>query len=234
MTATTNTSANRNTNKEAFLNTIASKLGRARRTEVQRPAIRELIPDSYGPLTQDDLVEMLKEQCFFIHTQVIETTRELLQRTLDDLLEANGGGTVMTSGDPRFREYGLAFPDAAVWEEAAGRAENIRRAESANTAIVFADCALAESGTVVVESRPDQGRSLHFLPAHYIAVIEREKLVLRSTDAAADFNRRIQAGEPVGSSINFISGPSNSADIEMKLVVGVHGPLRATYVLITG
>ncbi|MEK3835775.1 LutC/YkgG family protein [Paenibacillus sp. FSL R7-0128] len=232
MTATTNTSANRNTNKEAFLNTIAAKLGRERRTEVQRPAIREFIPDSYGPLTTDDLVEILKEQCFFIHTQVIESTRELLQRTLDDLLEANGGGNVMTSGDPRFREYGLAFPDAAVWEEAAGRAENIRRAESANTAIVFADCALAESGTVVLESRPDQGRSLHFLPAYYIAVVEREKLVLRSTDAAAALNRRIQDGEPVGSSINFISGPSNSADIEMKLVVGVHGPLRATYVLI--
>ncbi|WP_341347595.1 lactate utilization protein C [Paenibacillus sp. FSL H3-0469] len=232
MTATPNTSANRNTNTEAFLNTIAAKLGRARKSEVRRPAVHEFIPDSYGPLTQDDLVEMLKEQCFFIHTQVIETTRELLQRTLDDLIEANGSGNVMTSGDPRFREYGLTFPDAAVWEKAAGRAENIRRAESSNTAIVFADCALAESGTVVVESRPDQGRSLHFLPAHYIAVIEREKLVLRSTNAAAALNRRIQAGEPVGSSINFISGPSNSADIEMKLVVGVHGPLRATYVLI--
>ncbi|NQX44279.1 lactate utilization protein C [Paenibacillus tritici] len=232
MTVTTNKSANRNTNKEAFLNTIASKLGRERRTEVQRPAIQEFIPDSYGPLTTDDLVEILKEQCFFIHTQVIESTPEILQQTLSDLIEANGGGTVMLSGDRRFNEYGLAFPDAAVWEETAGRVENIRRAESANTAIVFADCALAESGTVVLESRPDQGRSLHFLPAHYIAVIERRRLVLRSTQAAAELNRRIQAGEPVGSAIQFISGPSNSADIEMKLVVGVHGPLRATYVLI--
>ncbi|MEI2394238.1 LutC/YkgG family protein [Paenibacillus phytohabitans] len=219
-------------NKETFLNTIAAKLGRGRKTNVQRPVIQDLIPDSYGELTNDDLVEILKEQCFFIHTQVIESNPEILQRTLDDLIEANGGGLVMTSGDPRFAEYGLEFPDAAVWEEAAGREENVRRAESANTAIIFADCALAESGTVVVESRPDQGRSLHFLPDHYIAVIERQRLVLRSTQAAAAFNRRIQAGEPVGSSINFISGPSNSADIEMKLVVGVHGPLRATYVLI--
>ncbi|MNC61589.1 Lactate utilization protein C [compost metagenome] len=83
-----------------------------------------------------------------------------------------------------------------------------------------------------MESRPDQGRSLHFLPAHYIAVIEKERIVLRSTQAAAELNRRVQAGVALGSSINFISGPSNSADIEMKLVVGVHGPLSATYVLI--
>ncbi|WP_238654999.1 LutC/YkgG family protein [Paenibacillus piscarius] len=233
MTASANTNSNTNTNKEAFLNTIAAKLGRARKLEVQRPAIQDLLPNSYGPLTRDDLAAMLKEQCFFIHTQVIETTQELLLRTLEDLIGANGSGAVMTSGDSRFKEYGLDFPGAAVWEEAAGRAENIRHAEAANTAIVFADFALAESGTVVVESRPDQGRSLHFLPAHYIAVIEPDKLVLRSTDAAAVLNRRIQAGEPVSSSINFISGPSNSADIEMKLVVGVHGPLRATYVLIT-
>ncbi|WNS46870.1 lactate utilization protein C [Paenibacillus sp. MMS20-IR301] len=220
------------TNKEAFLNTIAAKLGRERRHEVQRPALQEVLPDSYGPLTEEDLVEMLKEQCFFIHTQVIESVPELLQRTLDDLIAGNGGGQVMTSGDPRFAGYGLQFPDASVWEEAAGREANIRHAEAANTAIVFADYALAESGTVVVESRPDQGRALHFLPAHYIAVIEKKRLVLRSTQAAAALNRRVQDGGALGSSINFISGPSNSADIEMKLVVGVHGPLRATYVLI--
>lgn len=219
-------------NMDTLLNTIASKLGRERRHEVQRPALRDLIPDSYGTLTNDDLVEMLKEQCFFIHTQVIESTPDILQQTLDDLIEGNGGGKVMISGDPRFAGYGLKFPDARVWEEAAGREANVMRAESANTAVIFADYALAESGTIVVESRPDQGRSLHFLPAHYIAIIERSRLVLRSTQAAAELNRRVEAGERLGSSINFISGPSNSADIEMKLVVGVHGPLRATYVLI--
>ncbi|QSF47421.1 LutC/YkgG family protein [Paenibacillus tianjinensis] len=219
-------------NKESFLNTIASKLGRERRHEVRLPDIQSLLPDSYGSLTQDDLIDILKEQCFFIHTQVIESKPEILQRTLDDLIEASGGGSVMISGDPRFAAYGLMFPGSFVWEEAAGREQNIMRAESADTAVIFADYALAESGTIVVESRPDQGRSLHFLPAHYIAVIEKQRIVPRSTQAAAALNRRVLTGEPLGSSINLISGPSNSADIEMKLVVGVHGPLSATYVLI--
>lgn len=220
------------TNKDSFLNHIASKLGRGRLYDVQRPDLSALYPGRSESLTTDELVEILKEQCFFIHTQVIESKPEILQQTLDDLIESYGGGAVMTSGDSRFADYGLSFPDSSVWLETAGREENIRLAELANTAIVFADYALAESGTVVLESRPDQGRSLHFLPAHYIAVIERKRLVLRSTQAAAELNRRVQAGEPMGSCINLISGPSNSADIEMQLVVGVHGPLRATYVLI--
>lgn len=162
--------------KESFLNTIAFKLGRERVHDVQRPDLKEWIPDSYGDLTTDELIEILKEQCFFIHTQLIESNPEILQRTLDDLIQANGGGAVITSGDTRFTDYRLNFPDSYVWEEAAGREKNILRSESANTAIVFADYALAESGTIVVESRPDQGRSLHFLPAHYIAIIEKRGL----------------------------------------------------------
>ncbi|GGN92227.1 LutC/YkgG family protein [Saccharibacillus kuerlensis] len=220
--------------RESFLNRVAESLKRPRRTEpVRRPDWKHTVHlDTLADRTPEQLVEILKEQCFFIHTQVIESTPALLQSTLDDLIDGYGGGPLIRSGDPRFTEYGLSFSGDFVWSEQAGRQENIRRAEAANIALVFADYTLAESGTVVLLSRPDQGRALHFLPAHYIAVIERKSIVPRSTQAMTDLNRRIESGEDIGSCINMISGPSNSADIEMQLVVGVHGPLRATYVLI--
>ncbi|MFD1176972.1 lactate utilization protein C [Paenibacillus puldeungensis] len=221
-------------NREAFLDNIAAKLGRERKRDVKRPAwIHHVHQETLQGKTTEELIDIFKKQCALIHTEVIESTPEALQKTLDGLIDAYGGGPIIRSGDQRFTEYDLTFTgDSYIWQETAGREENIRRAASANTAIVFADYALAESGTIVVESRPDQGRSLHFLPTHYIAIIEKKRIVPRSTQAAADLNRRIEAGEPIGSCINLISGPSNSADIEMQLVVGVHGPLQATYVLI--
>lgn len=221
-------------NRDAFLNRVADSLGRPRRTDnVSRPSWKSTVHlDTLADRTPEQLVEVLQEQCFFIHTQFIESTPERLQTTLNDLIAGYGGGPVIRSGDSRFDTYALTFPDDYVWSAAAERAENIRQAEAANIAIVFADYALAESGTVVLESRPDQGRALHFLPAHYIAVIQRDRIVPRSTQAMADLNRRHEAGETLGSCLNLISGPSNSADIEMQLVVGVHGPLRATYVLV--
>ena len=105
----------------------------------------------------------------------------------------------------------------------------IENRSKSNVVVAVPKFFLAESATIVVESEAGQGRSLHFLPTHYISVIPLSRMVPRSTQAAAWFDEH----KKPGSTLHFISGPSNSGDIEMQLVVGLHGPEFFIIILLT-
>lgn len=67
---------------------------------------------------------------------------------------------------------------------------------------------------------------------HYLAIIPKSKILPRMRQAIDRYDEAMKTGKLKTSNINFISGPSNSGDIEMVLIVGVHGPLDMTYVVV--
>ncbi|WP_257348880.1 LutC/YkgG family protein [Pseudalkalibacillus decolorationis] len=230
-------------NKEQFLNQIAKSLGRERRTTpVARPQWKH--QPQWNVLknaTEDELLDVLGTQCDRIHTRVETTTCLELNNMLTTVIEHFDAKSIVSWDDPRFKEYGIndyyenagrAGVDVHIWDPSIGE-KNIIISERADVGITFADITLAESGTVVLFSDNGKGRSVSLLPTNYIAIIPKSTIVPRMTQATHYIHKMEQENGNVPSCINFISGPSNSADIEMNLVVGVHGPITATYIVVT-
>ena len=228
------------TNREHFLQHIAKSLSRKlRRTDVtlERPQ-REYRPEQkvFATKSAAELLAIFKEACKKIHTEVIETTSGQLKDVLTSQLGVHGEGSVVIPEDERFWQYGLSSiteEDVVhTWDTSMGK-DNIQFAERAKTGIMFSDITLAESATMVIFNDKDKARSIGLLPETFIGIIPQSMIVPRMTQASEIIDQKIEQGETIASCVNFISGPSNSADIEYNLVVGVHGPVQASYIVVT-
>jgi L-lactate dehydrogenase complex protein LldG len=89
---------------------------------------------------------------------------------------------------------------------------------------------VAETGTVVMVSGPDNPTTLNFLPEHHLVVV-------RASEIAADYETiwtRVRATWGEGKmprTVNWITGPSRSGDIEQTILLGAHGP-RSLHLLV--
>lgn len=230
-------------NRETFIRQLSSRLQRsAIPTHVERPQWRHTPQHkTLQNLSQNELLGVLQKQCTRINTNCIVTSATDLATTLEKVIDDYDGGPIMTWQDERFDAYGLTalfsdtFPKKQIelhtWDPTTGR-DNIALVEKANIGITISDITLAESGTAVLFSNPNHGRTVSFLPTKSIILMPKSSIVPRMTQAAVQIRERLQNGETLASCVNFISGPSNSADIEMILVVGVHGPMYMTYIII--
>ncbi|WP_203333674.1 LutC/YkgG family protein [Planococcus beigongshangi] len=223
-------------NKDAFINKISSKLGRDRNESVilpkweHRPQFEVLKGAS-----SDELAAAFKNNSLEKSTYVVETDAKNLASALEKVIEKYGGGQLVASNDQRFTEYGLdellKQTKAHVWNPVLGE-ENIAVTKKANIGMFFSDAALAESGTVVQFNDKDIARSISLLPMAYVSIIPKSTIVPRMTQVAQAIHKSVEEGNNLATCINFISGPSNSADIEMNIVIGVHGPVEAVHVIV--
>jgi len=104
------------------------------------------------------------------------------------------------------------------------RRETVETIQSAQAGLTGADVAIAATGTMVVSTGPGKGRLPTVLAPVHIAVITMDQIVTRMEDWLA--RQRTLGSDRLWNSANvcFISGPSKTADIEMELIYGVHGP----------
>ena len=90
-------------------------------------------------------------------------------------------------------------------------------------------CALAETGTLLQLSAPERPAATSLLPETHIAIVPAARIVNGMEDAWALV--RNECGR-LPRAVNFISGPSRTADIEQTIVLGAHGPYRMHIVVV--
>jgi len=98
-------------------------------------------------------------------------------------------------------------------------------------AVSAAFAGIAETGTLALVSGPDNPTTLNFLSDNHIVVLEREAI---EADFESVFAKLRSAYGKGGAprTLNFITGPSRSADIEQTLLLGAHGPRRLHVVIV--
>lgn len=111
----------------------------------------------------------------------------------------------------------------------------VKAAIDSEIGITAVDYALADTGTLVLISGPGRARSASLVPPVHIAVVEARQIISGLDDL---FPLLAEAGggsaPHPASAITFITGPSRTADIELTLVVGVHGPQQLHVILLAG
>ena len=159
---------------------------------------------------------------------------------VDSLIEEIGANRVVRSGQPVFDDVQVDTAlrwrgvevTAIVQGEGAPREQLREEMRHADAGLTGTDYALAETGSLVILPRRGLSRLVSLVPPVHIALVRPEEVLESLHDLF--LLRRLeykQRGGEMGSYLNFITGPSRTADIEMTIVQGVHGPKAVHMVL---
>ena len=230
--------------KQAFLGRLSRALGRDSIPTSVTPFDFSKGPQEtmYSDLSHEQVIEMFKTEAERLGTKLIEVEASQVGQTLVDEIVARGGGSVVYPKSAEVETYGLeaAFQqlgeDQATfyqWDATKGREANINVAKDSNIGITFPILGIAETATVIQPSTEESGRSLGLLPLTHISILREDTIYPRMTQTMAEL-AKIYRNDPAKFPTNVvhISGPSNTADIELVRVVGVHGQINVTFILV--
>ena len=103
--------------------------------------------------------------------------------------------------------------------------------DSIQVGISWAAFAIAETGAIVEFSTDDSLRLVTALPLVHISLLRASDMISTLKEAATPI-RDFYTENSLNATVSFISGPSRTADIEMRLILGVHGPAETHTIII--
>ncbi|WP_327706075.1 LUD domain-containing protein [Streptomyces decoyicus] len=176
----------------------------------------------HGSRTSAQSVDLLAENLADYRAVVHRSDAEGLPLLIGRLLAERGARTVLVP--PGLDASWTAGSEVTLVEDRASSAP--RELDAVDSVLTGCAVAIAETGTLVLDAGPDQGRRrITLVPDHHLCVVRVPGQVVGSVPEALP---RLAPDRP----LTWISGPSATSDIELDRVEGVHGPRTLEVILL--
>jgi L-lactate dehydrogenase complex protein LldG len=220
--------------RDDILGTIRRSLGVTGRETTRTTVVDErlakaapgLVPQR-GALAGEALLELFRTQAeaTLATVAVVDDTAAVPAAVADYLRGLNLPARLRMGEDPRL----AAMP----WAQTALEVTHGRSSGDDLVAVAHAFGGVAETGTLVLVSGPGNPTTLNFLPDYAIAVV-RESDIAGAYETVWERLRAAYGKGVMPRTVNWVTGPSRSGDIEQTILLGAHGPRSVHIVVVRG
>ena len=228
-----------NAAREAILGSIRSHLAAsaphdAREFEIEQVRKGGLAPplEERGQAPLPDLFNVFKQNLQAVggHCLIAQGDADIaraLTQIISSLQKTNLRAQRIAISDTPSVERLMHQTDLEI--EALSIAPNASDIFSYDVGISTAQAAIAETGTLVLDSADERHRFVSLVPPVHIAIVDASR-ICETLGQALAFMRK---DKELSRTVTFVTGPSRTADIELTLAIGVHGP-QELYVIVNG
>jgi L-lactate dehydrogenase complex protein LldG len=174
-----------------------------------------------GDVVGPALLDLLADRLTDYKAQVRRATAATLAAEVTMALVARGARRVVVPP-------GLGVPLPEFAEVTVDDGLSPAELDRFDAVITRAAVAIAETGTIVLDGAPDQGRrAISLVPDYHLCIVAADQVVHLVPEAVE------RLADSVSQPLTWISGPSATSDIELERVEGVHGPRTLEVILVT-
>ena len=197
------------------------------RTALKDSPVAPEIPREYRAASQLDeeaLIELLVDRLIDYKAQVSVVDNAEVPARIAELL-ADAGSYVVPTGLDAGWLTGLELEhDSRRRQDSAAAPLSVAELDGIDAVVTGSAVAVAETGTIILDGSPNQGRrAITLVPDHHICIVKTTDI----TGILPEALRRIDGTRP----LTMISGPSATSDIELERVEGVHGPRKLDVII---
>jgi L-lactate dehydrogenase complex protein LldG len=189
------------------------------------PAVPD-VPRGYrlnGDLGAQELVDVLVDRLEDYKAGVTVVAEADVPATIQGLLAGAATYVVPAGLEQRWLAW-ETDPTRIKYDGGAHGVRSVAELDAIDAVVTSSAVTVAESGTIILDGSPDQGRrAISLIPDHHVCVVHSANITAILPEAL----RRLDGTRP----LTMISGPSATSDIELERVEGVHGPRRLDVII---